>query len=89
MESVILGMCLYFGLYTQSKKNQAARNRYEPQVDKRFAYVAENGICYVYEPNYHQEVWYATKVIRSEKAKKYVPIHMPIFDNYEEESYGN
>lgn len=89
MESMIFSVWLCFGLYSQAKKNKAARDNYNSAVDKRFAYVAQHGICYVYEPNYHKEVMYATKVIRSEKAKQYIPIHIPIYNNTEGEYYEN
>lgn len=50
-------------------------------ADPRLQYLAQYGICYVYEPDWYAEVWAATKVVRSEEARLCVPQHFPIFGN--------
>lgn len=81
IETLCITLLLGISIHKQNVKNQNRLAAYNPKIDKRFAYLAEYSVCYIYEPNYFAEVLYATKVIRSEKAKKYVPIHIPIFSN--------
>lgn len=81
IETLCVALLLEVGIYKQHVKNKKRLAAYNPKVDERFAYLAEKGICYVYEPQYFAEVWYATKVVRSPKEKNYVPMHHPIFSN--------
>lgn len=75
--SIFIVVLLVYDLYLYKCKEPA---EYSP-VPEAFNYLAEHGICYVYEEDWYEEVMYATKVVRSEEGLKRVPLHHPVFPN--------